>query len=146
MNTVAEELSRPRILAMEDEEDHDVIPGPPPTRAFTPQERLDMSLTEHHIKGNGILASVKDVNMNPDEFAAGCVLLQAAARGDLPAIRRLLAKNPQHVNFRDCKQNTNMIWGRDVFVRRTAFSIRASSQCRMDSLSLTDFFTPFPHF
>jgi hypothetical protein len=62
-----------------------------------------MSLTEHHIKGNGILASTKDLNMDPQEFAAGCVLLQAAARGDLSAIEKLLAKHPQHVNFRDCE-------------------------------------------
>lgn len=123
MNTVVEESPRPRILAMEDEEDHDVIPGPPPTRTFTPQERLDMSLTEHHIKGNGILASVKDVNMNPDEFAAGCVLLQAAARGDLPAIRRLLVKNPHHVNFRD-------------YDRRTALHIASSE----GHLSVVQFF------
>ena len=108
--TGIEQSPRPRILAVEDDEADlydDIIPGPPSSSnraaAFRPQERLDVSLTEHNIKGNGILASTKDLNMNPDEFAAGCVLLQAAARGDLPTIQQLLAKNPHHVNFRDCE-------------------------------------------
>ena len=99
----------PRIMAVEEEDGdlfhHDVIPGPivSSSRVFTSQERLDVSVTEHQIKGSGILANTKDLNMNPDEFAAGCVLLQAAARGDLPVIKELLDKNPHHVNFRDCE-------------------------------------------
>ena len=105
MKKAVEQSKRPLILAVEDDADavHDVLPGPPSSRVATTTGHLDMSLTEHHIKGSGILASTKDVNMNPDEFAAGCVLLQAAARGDLPAIIKLLQKNPQHVNFRDCE-------------------------------------------
>lgn len=112
MNSKKLQVEQPRVLRiMAVEEDHDgdddVIPGPPTMRhghpSFSEQELLDMSLTEHHIKGDGILASVKDLNMDPQEFAAGCVLLQAAARGDLSAIKRQLLKHPHHVNFRDCE-------------------------------------------
>lgn len=115
MKKAVEQSRRPLILAVEDDADavDDVIPGPPSTRVVPSAGHLDMSLTEHHIKGSGILASTKDVNMDPDEFAAGCVLLQAAARGDLPAIKKLLEKNPQHVNFRD-------------YDRRTALHVSAS--------------------
>lgn len=35
-------------------------------------EEMDISLTEHHIKGNGILASRADLDVAPEEFAAGC--------------------------------------------------------------------------
>lgn len=102
-----EQARRYVIEAVEDDGDaaHDVIPGPsvPSNRIFGNPELLDMSLTEHNIKGSGILASIRDVNMNADEFAAGCVLLQAAARGDLPTISKLLERNSHHVNFRDCE-------------------------------------------
>ena len=105
--SAVEQSKRAFIQAVEEDGDgpDDVIPGPPSTRVVPNPEHhtLDMSLTEHHVKGSGILASSKDLNMNPDEFAAGCVLLQAAARGDLPAIIKLLQKNPHHVNFRDCE-------------------------------------------
>jgi hypothetical protein len=100
-----ENSRRQQIMAVEDEESErdDIIPGPSSNRTFlTAQSRLDVSLTEHQVKGHGILASTRDVTMNATEFAAGCVLLQAAARGDLATIKSLLVKNPHHVNFRDC--------------------------------------------
>jgi hypothetical protein len=100
------EQPRKPIVAMEsDGSFDDIIPGPPSSnirRVFS-NEVLDASNTEHHVKGSGILASRRDLEMNAKEFAAGCVLLQAAARGDLANIEKLLKINPHHVNFRDCK-------------------------------------------
>mmetsp|Transcript_2479 Transcript_2479/g.4633 ORF Transcript_2479/g.4633 Transcript_2479/m.4633 type:complete len:711 (+) Transcript_2479:220-2352(+) len=72
-----------------------------------------MDDTEHNIKGNGILASKKDVFTDPDEFAAGCKLLQAAALGNVQGIQSLLALRPYHINFRD-------------YDRRTALHVAAS--------------------
>jgi ankyrin repeat protein len=74
---------------------------------------MDMSLTEHHIKGAGILASRRDLDLPPAEFAAGCNLLQAAARGDVKELEALLEAHPDHVNFRD-------------YDRRTALHVAAS--------------------
>ena len=74
---------------------------------------LDLSSTEHLIKGNGILASRADLGLAPEEFAAGCNLLQAAAVGDLRRVEELLLKRPHHVNFRD-------------YDRRTALHVAAS--------------------
>lgn len=74
---------------------------------------LDLSLTEHHRKGGGILASQRELNMDPKEFAAGCNMLQAAARGDRAAMEKLLLVYPHHVNFRD-------------YDRRTALHVAAS--------------------
>ena len=52
--------------------------------------------------------------MNEDDFAAGCKLLLAAARGDIEMFRRLLWTNPRlNVNFRD-------------YDRRTALHVAAS--------------------
>lgn len=113
----------PKVVAFEDDEDsdesvklEDVIPGPPSPRQFKSNNtgaELDLSLTEHHIKGTGILASKTDLRMPFEEFAAGCNLLQAAARNDLPAVKQLLLSHPQHVNFRD-------------YDRRTALHVAAS--------------------
>jgi ankyrin repeat protein/tRNA A-37 threonylcarbamoyl transferase component Bud32 len=69
--------------------------------------------TVHLIKGKGILASKKDVFVDPDEFAAGCKLLQAAALGNLHSVNALLKLHPNHVNFRD-------------YDRRTALHVAAS--------------------
>ena len=101
---------RPYAVVAVEEDDEDIIPGPPvpsspkPTsfskifgnssgrsthtakreQARTPDrsdnnlssrsatKELDLSLTEHLRKGNGILASRADLNMPPQEFAAGC--------------------------------------------------------------------------
>ena len=93
--------------------EEDVIPGPDPRKhAWTASERLDVSLTEHHIKGDGILASVTDLMLPKGEFAAGCNLLQAAARGDLMEMKNHL-KTATHINFRD-------------YDRRTALHVAAS--------------------
>lgn len=56
--------------------------------------------------GNGILASRNDLDLPPEEFAAGCNLLQAAARGDIATMENLIKKNPRHVNFRDYDRRT----------------------------------------
>ena len=91
----------------------DIIPGPDPRKhTLTASERLDVSLTEHHIKGDGILASVTDLMLPKEEFAAGCNLLQAAARGDLVEMKNHLKTNT-HINFRD-------------YDRRTALHVAAS--------------------
>ena len=69
--------------------------------------------TIHLIKGKGILASRKDVSVDPDEFAAGCKLLQAAALGNLQNVMGYLNLRPNHINFRD-------------YDRRTALHVAAS--------------------
>lgn len=103
------------IIATDDSFDgEDHIPGPPTGHRRTATESsLDVSSTQHHIRGMGILASKKDLSLPAAEFAAGCNLLQAAARGDLPELKNLLHKNPHHINFRD-------------YDRRTALHVAAS--------------------
>ena len=91
----------------------DEIPSPNKRKSVSSTSELDLSLTEHHRKGGGILASQRELNMDPKEFAAGCNILQAAARGDRPAMEALLKANPHHVNFRD-------------YDRRTALHVAAS--------------------
>ena len=103
----ADSLTLSQLFAKEDE-----IPMPY-KRRNTEQNELDLSGTEHHRKGGGILASQRELNVDPREFAAGCVLLQAAARGDKEAMENLLKENPRHVNFRD-------------YDRRTALHVAAS--------------------
>ena len=92
----------------------DEIPGPAtlPKHPVIHSE-LDLSGTEHHRKGGGILASQRELRMSMSEFAAGCNLLQTAARGDREAMEMLLAANPRHVDFRD-------------YDRRTALHVAAS--------------------
>jgi len=103
-------LTLSEILAKDDE-----IPSVPFNRRHATQNtsELDLSGTEHHRKGGGILASQRELNMDPKEFAAGCNILQAAARGDRAAMEEFLKKNPHHVNFRD-------------YDRRTALHVAAS--------------------
>lgn len=67
---------------------------------------LEESYTDHKWSGQGILASREDLDLPAEEFAAGCNLLQAAARGDLSAIETLLKVRPRHVNFRDYDRRT----------------------------------------
>lgn len=81
-----------------------------------------MDDTEHNIRGKGILASKKDVFTDPDEFAAGCKLLQAAALADVQGIQSLLALRPNHINFRD-------------YDRRTALHV-AASEGKLDIVKL----------
>ena len=103
------------MLALQQTDDDDVIPGPSASSTrivMTETGRLDISLTEHHIKGTGILASATDLKLPKQEFAAGCNLLQAAAQGDLVEMKSLL-KTSTHVNFRD-------------YDRRTALHVAAS--------------------
>lgn len=138
------------ITAVEEEEE-DVIPGPPPDLPLEPKDRtqtsngssskrsggilsrvlnasvskgstnrrknshddLQLSFTEHQWAGQGILASRADLDLPPEEFAAGCNLLQAAARGDQVVVEDLLKKRPKHVDFRD-------------YDRRTALHVAAS--------------------
>ena len=102
-----------------DEEQHDVIPGP-----ATPGERMNSSgikpsnsnvmdqsgnsrsslgdSTEHYGSAmHSTLASRRDLNMAPDEFAVGCKLLQAAALGNLKTMEEYLKTRPKFINFRD---------------------------------------------
>jgi hypothetical protein len=65
-----------------------------------PSDELQISQTVHKkVSGDGILADAGDLTMNPDDFANGCKLLQAAARGDIAAVRECLKRTD--VNFRD---------------------------------------------
>ncbi|GFH43796.1 hypothetical protein CTEN210_00269 [Chaetoceros tenuissimus] len=73
----------------------------------------NMDDTQHLVKGKGILASRKDVSVDPDEFASGCKLLQACALGNLPLVNKHLQQYPHHINFRD-------------YDRRTALHVAAS--------------------
>ena len=69
--------------------------------------------TRHYVKGKGILASRKDMQVDPDEFADGCKLLQACALGNIQGMHSLLKLRPHHINFRD-------------YDRRTALHVAAS--------------------
>lgn len=118
-----------RIVAFEEDEHDptistttdDVIPGPPQqskkkrnSRALSGLKSvLDISASEHIVKGDGILASRADLELPPEEFAAGCILLQQAARGDREAMEAILQKRPTIANFRD-------------YDRRTALHVAAS--------------------
>jgi serine/threonine protein kinase len=110
-----------RIVAFEEDEqlEEDVIPGPPQKQkakktrvASGLKSVLDIS-SSGHIKGDGILASRADLELPPEEFAAGCILLQQAARGDQEAMEAILKVWPNHANFRD-------------YDRRTALHVAAS--------------------
>lgn len=114
---------RPKIIVAEEdsENEHDDIPGPvnPEDRTQT-SNQLDLSTTRSSLndtnsykRGNGTLASRKDLNMPADEFAEGCKLLQQAALGNEEAISEILEARPHFVNFRD-------------YDRRTALHIAAS--------------------
>ena len=61
----------------------------------------------------GGLASRKDLEMPPNEFAEGCKLLQAAALGQRLTMEAILQKRPRFVHFRD-------------YDRRTALHVAAS--------------------
>lgn len=127
METIVEsvEAVRPTIIAIEDDddddEDDDVIPGPsrPRQRWWLPSKApaskapppRPTTASEHHWTGSGILADRHDLQLDPTAFAAGCQLLQAAAQGDLRAVRARLPST--HVNFRD-------------YDRRTALHVAAS--------------------
>ena len=80
-------------------------------RRSSPEDVLDS--TGHRVRGGGILCSKKDVNMNPDDFALGCKLLQATARDDPECVSAMLRSQPHYVNFRD-------------YDRRTALHVAAS--------------------
>jgi serine/threonine protein kinase len=71
-------------------------------------DELQLSSTDHASRwsGSGILASRDDLEMPPELFAAGCNLLQAAARGDIPAMQQLLDSKKTQVNFRDYDRRT----------------------------------------
>jgi ankyrin repeat protein len=76
-------------------------------------DELQLSTSQQKWAGGGILASTVDLALDPQVFATGCILLQAAARGDIPAIQELLTSKQTHVNFRD-------------YDRRTALHVAAS--------------------
>jgi hypothetical protein len=106
------------ITAVEDEiipaaEADDVIPGPKGPIRKDSVDVLQMSSTEHYIAGQGFLASRTDLNLSPEEFSAGCALLQRAALADQPGMEALLKVRPLQVNFRD-------------YDRRTALHVAAS--------------------
>ena len=74
------------------------------------QDQLNLSQTAHmQWAGEGILADRTDLELPPDEFAAGCMLLQAAARGDIQAMETLLQSGKTNVNFRDYDRRTALV-------------------------------------
>ena len=86
--------------------------------------------TRHYVRGKGVLASKRDVHVAPDEFAAGCKLLQASALGDSQGIIALLKLRPFHINFRD-------------YDRRTALHVAASEgQIAIVSMLIERFNSP----
>lgn len=100
----------------------DVIPGPPQGNVRIGTNSLDISTTKHSLdasssnhykKGNGMLASRKDLSMSADAFAEGCKLLQQAALGSEQGVLDMLRRHPNLVNFRD-------------YDRRTALHVAAS--------------------
>lgn len=106
---------------LDGEEQDDIIPGPPGASKRQIKQAvpgLDLSFTKHsdskkYIKGEGMLASRKDLSMPADEFAEGCKLLQQAALGNEAGIEAILVKRPHLLNFRD-------------YDRRTALHVAAS--------------------
>jgi hypothetical protein len=58
-------------------------------------DELQISITEHRMAGTGILASRTDLALSPEEFSAGCSLLQRAALADLPGVKDLLKVRPE---------------------------------------------------
>lgn len=100
-------------LAKQEQAIHHRSPDKSINNGRTNNDDMDISGTEHRVKGNGILASRADLTLDPAEFAAGCNLLQAAAAGDLPRVVMLLQKRPEQIDFRD-------------YDRRTALHVAAS--------------------
>eukprot|EP00980_Cylindrotheca_fusiformis_P002931 scaffold681_cov130-Cylindrotheca_fusiformis.AAC.7 len=109
---------RPKIIAAEEdsENEHDDIPGPVnPKNRVQISNHLDLSKSKQSLndsnnckRGNGTLASRKDLAMPADEFAEGCKLLQQAALGNEEAMDEILKKRPHFVNFRDYDRRTAM--------------------------------------
>lgn len=133
METIAETSKAQKIIAVETDDEDDVIPGPSSSattnggttaleesrgstsktrgifRAFRRNSSLDdlqQSTTPAKWVGAGIAANAEDVNMDPVQFAAGCNLLQYAAQADNEKIRVLLESKRTHVNFRDYDRRT----------------------------------------
>ncbi len=73
----------------------------------------DLDATIHNIRGGGILASKSDLNLREAVFAAGCVMLMSAAKGDVAAVTKNVQDGVCDVNFRD-------------YDRRTALHVAAS--------------------
>lgn len=108
--------SRRKILQVMRRSAHTDNGAQPPTLP-PPSDPLQISATDHQWAGAGILASRADLELPPEEFAAGCNLLQAAAMGDGKRVEELLktAAGGIHkmINFRD-------------YDRRTALHVAAS--------------------
>ena len=90
-----------------DDENEDFIPGPEARHGSRSRNNGDLDLSnsmdvsDNYRRGSGVLASKKDLQLPPDEFADGCKLLQQAALGNQAEMEILLQKRPYHVNFRD---------------------------------------------
>lgn len=116
---------RPHIVAEEeDSESEDVIPGPDTSNVMKARTRkvnnMDTSHTRNSLNdssqnpySNPGLASRRDLDVPPNEFAEGCKLLQAAALGNREMMDAILSAYPKFVNFRD-------------YDRRTALHVAAS--------------------
>jgi ankyrin repeat protein len=72
-----------------------------------------LDISDSRRKGNGMLASPKDLALPAEEFALGCKLLQQAALGNKVQMEMILKMRPKFVNFRD-------------YDRRTALHVAAS--------------------
>ena len=76
------------------------------TTTTAPPDPLQISSTDHNWAGQGILASRADLDLPAEEFAEGCNLLQAAAKGDVKQVDDMLTRKPHQVNFRDYDRRT----------------------------------------
>ena len=81
-----------------------------------------MNDSERYKKGQGFLASTHDLQLSAQEFAIGCILLQATALGDTKRVQSLLRARPRHIYFRD-------------YDRRTALHV-ASSEGKLDIVKM----------
>ena len=124
----ATKVPRPMIIVAEEDSDSEsegFISAPlQPSNGLVTNSSLStiddsqfshLGATQHSTMDSfrGGLASRKDLEMPPNEFAEGCKLLQAAALGQRLTMEAILKKRPRFVHFRD-------------YDRRTALHVAAS--------------------
>lgn len=123
----ANQTPRPMIIVAEEDSDSESegkISAPLQPSGLIPNSSLStiddsqfshLGATHHTTMESfrGGLASRKDLEMPPNEFAEGCKLLQAAALGQRLTMEAILQKRPRFVHFRD-------------YDRRTALHVAAS--------------------
>lgn len=117
------EMRRPMIIVAEEDSDSEteesllgpqqndggIIPSSNSVSTIGDSQFSNLNSTLHTADSiNNGLASRKDLNMPPNEFAEGCKLLQAAALGKKLTMEAILQKRPRFVHFRDYDRRTAM--------------------------------------